>query len=599
MAFTDRLGASNSQPGNVVFATLGGGGSTFDEPASNTLTLTQSATRTGDFNKELASTLSLTQRVRISRPLYPTNTLSLTQSATYTVRLNTSPASTPAFTQTVNLGHGRTVSQSLSLVSTAVGNLDRDLLVEQELNLVDAALRVIDEDVEHTLILTHDVDSLKLRSVTRTSTLTLTSTLTREVTFDRTAPQGLIFTQLARRNIYKLVSASNTLSLSQSATNTLTKLAANALVLDHDAEYVTGKHVRSTLEITQVAFPSPVYNRALFNNFIPGQVVVLSKTVRYPISQALTLTQSAIGFAVKNTASSLALTQSATCINAKPASNVLFIVQQQVVSKSVAALIESDLGLVSVVSAQVSKAESGTSYLGFNQFARGTVRHDATATSALTLTQDLVRTRTVATLPQALTITQSAVGNKTASPTATSTLTLTHSVTLSKDIVRLITDNLVFLTSYQKPTGIASHPSVDVPNVQVTNSNHRNCIVVLQNGTLTIVLPCPEFSDSEGGTGVINIKRTMGGSRRVYKKESPTSKLNYQFVIDRKKAIELRNFILQSNTAFLRMQNWKGELWAVQMTNSPFNLTEDAAWLGSPGGNRSSVALEFEGVRLN
>lgn len=569
-----------------------------DIDADNVLSLTQLVELSKSLGLPADNTITLTQTTNLSQGFIVESELELDHEAIGFLSLNTEVESVLTFTQTINLGHDRAVSQTLTLTQVAVGNVDREFEIEHTLTFVDEARRVIDETVEDELDLTFEVDVIRARSFSSSSPVTLTQVVAVEATFERLVNHGMTLVQSATKSIYRNVSATNTLSLTGVAVGILTKKTHNELALDHEAEYTAGKHVRHFLELTQVCFPSPVYNRTLFSVFIPGQAVAVSITVRPFASNTLTLAHSAVGFAVKNTSSTLALAQSAVGINAKPTSNGIFIVQQVALTRSIGQEVNDTLPLDQDVVAQVSKSVIGQSYLGFNQFARGTRVLSETVEDELDLAQDLVRDRTIANLSQTLTLTQTAVGTKLVNATAASSLTFTQSLSVSRDIVREIAHTLTFLNSFEKYTGIAGRPTVTVPNVQVVKVD-SNCTVILQNGSLVIVLPCPEFNDSEGGTGTINIKRTMAGSKRVYQKKSPTSRLNYQFVIDRKKAIELRNFILNSNTAFLNMQNWKGELWAVQMTNSPFTFGEDAAWLGSPGGNRSSITLEFEGVRLN
>ena len=457
----------------------------------------------------------------------------------------------------------------------------------------------VEKSVSSTLSLSHSALVSKKPNLSVEHTLGLSATLGVDLTINRTVSQGLPVTGTATRTISRVLSTTSALSLSQSATYTLTKLTSSALVLTQNATYVTGKHVRQSFEMTQVVGVSPVYLRSLFSVLIPYQTIGLNTYLTKPISQTLSLTQTVVGHRVKSAVSSLVLTQSVTGVLTKPVSNALAMTQNVSVNRAVNKTVSHSVNLVQTLVIKKSYAAQAVSYLGFNQFARGTKRLTQSAASSLTLSQDLVRDRTIEDLDHSLTLVQTAQGMKIAPRAVSTSLAMTQSVAVSTTLVRGITQTLTFLNSHQVPTGIAGHDTVDVPNVQGVLIKHGTCLVILQNGNLAIVLPCPEFGDSEGGTGSINIKRTMAGGRRVYKKGSTASKLSYQFIIDRKKAIELRNFILQSNTAFLRMENWKGELWAVQMVNNPFSFGEDAAWLNSTGGNRSSITLEFQGVRLN
>lgn len=575
-------------------------GQTFNETASNTLSMTGSATVTWDRAFLVSQSLTLVGAASATRRIdaTATNTLTLTGLASYS--LGYFPANTLTLSQTAvcNLSVERSITSTLVLTQTAMCNVYRDIAVSQSLTFAQEAHVVVDQLVDSVLTLTHDVDVVKSRHETVPQSLTLTQSLSKELLINRTVNQGMLFVHAATRNIYKVVSASNTLALTQTATNTLTKLASNTLVLTQDATYVLGKHIHQSFEITQIASCVVYYSRAVFSNFIPFQVLARNTTIRRTLESTLTLTQSAIGHLVKSGHNTLVFTQSATGVAAKPASSTLVFTQTLTFTRAFGKVVNSPLALVQTVGVQVSKAVLAYNVVSFTQSALGKRVYVRSATNALVLSQEVVRDRTLENVPQTLALAHSVMGRHIANRALASTLSLTHAVSVSKTFNREVVDTLVFQSSHEKFTGISSHPTIDVPNIQVVKIDPK-CLVILQNGTLSIVLPCPEFGDSEGGMGSVNIKRSMAGGRRVYMKDTPTSKLNYQFVLDRKKAIELRNFILNSNTSFIRMQNWKGELWAVQMTNSPFTFGEDAAWLDSMGGNRSSITLEFEGVRLN
>ena len=139
-------------------------------------------------------------------------------------------------------------------------------------------------------------------------------------------------------------------------------------------------------------------------------------------------------------------------------------------------------------------------------------------------------------------------------------------VTVSQTAKRGITDVLTFNDDSERYTGLKNFPLASIPTVQVVKVQN---LVILKSADRVITLPAPEFGDTEAGTGRLNIKRSMDGGRVVYVRDNVVQKLNYQFIFDRRKAIELREFILNCNTKPLTMINWKGEIWAVQMTNSP------------------------------
>lgn len=482
------------------------------------------------------------------------------------------------------------LSQTLGLAKDIVRS------VPHTLSLTQLARKVIDESITSTLVPDQDVTFEKFKQASASNTLVSTHSVVVEVTIKRSINQGLPISQVAGRSIYRALSPTNTLTPTQLASAVVTHPANNTLSLSQSAVALVAKSVHQALVLTQIVDVDVTYRRNTADNYIPFQTLTRNITAHLAAANTLTMSQALVVHNVHSAHNVLALTQSVVVDRVKPAINLLNIAQLVQVSRTIGKNIESEMDLVHTLIVSKGKALSLTHALGFNQFARGTRRLTVAAANTLALAQALVREYKNRSISQTLTLTQSGECSKLAPRTIEQSLLLTDTVSVAKTLVRSIVDTLVFKTTFEKYVGIADHEFVSVPAVQVVKVKK---VVVLQSNTLVIVLPAPEFGDAESGTGRINIKRTMAGGRRVYARDNVTSKLNYQFIIDRKKAIELRNFILNSNTKFLHMENWKGELWAVQMTNSPFSFGEDAAWLGSSGGNKSSITLEFEGVRLN
>ena len=570
----------------------------------NDLTLSQTVSVGKTLNISVSNALTLTQRANLRWELPVEHTITLTNDVdtdlientelTHTLTMTQSALSSPSFARQVN--------HTLALTQSAIGTRIHDEEVDHTLTLVDAALKVIDVDADSTVTFTQDAVCAKLKQASATNTLVPTQTVTREFIASRTVGHGLSVAHSATRNVYRVALVSQALTLTHVGVGVESKKTNSELVISQTADATVGKHVRQRVELTQVAVPSPVYNRQLFSVTGLSQVLNRQILLQRQVAQSVPLNQLAVGFVVKAASHVLPLSQTVVGISSKAANNTLLVTDAATLTRSVGKLVDDFVGLAEDIVAQKSKAANAQHAFGMNQFARGTRVLTVTLSNTLALAQDLVRDRTIEDVDHELDLAQTATVSKLVPRSVANTLALNQTVAVAKDYVRGLSHTIVFQNSFEKYVGIGTNPgsgsgqTVTIPAVQVVKVKK---LVTLQSDTLVIVLPPPEFNDSEGGTGVINIKRTMAGGRRVYTRDNVTSKLNYQFVIDRKKAIELRNFIMNSNTKFLRMENWKGELWAVQMTNSPFSFGEDAAWLGSTGGNKSSITLEFEGVRLN
>jgi hypothetical protein len=106
----------------------------------------------------------------------------------------------------------------------------------------------------------------------------------------------------------------------------------------------------------------------------------------------------------------------------------------------------------------------------------------------------------------------------------------------------------------------------------------------------TSLLPNPQFGDSEAPQQSMNIRRAMDGTRRTYVKTNQLSKLHYEFMLLRPKALEVRAFIESYYYAEILLTNHKNEVWLVHFATVPFELTDD---------QRITIVLEFEGTKLS
>lgn len=184
-------------------------------------------------------------------------------------------------------------------------------------------------------------------------------------------------------------------------------------------------------------------------------------------------------------------------------------------------------------------------------------------------------------------------------------LQITHSVNLQMTLTRSLTSTLVFLKEHQIPNG--SGGFINVPNLILTRGGSAltNCIcpvssatTVFQSQSRAIILPNPEFNDSENLVGAVNIKRTITGGTFSYVKKSSNRKLKYKFLINQRKASELRKFLLDFLGDRITMTNFKGEMWSGYLLSDPAEITSNMRG-GECTGDLFEIDLEYQGVRIN
>lgn len=125
----------------------------------------------------------------------------------------------------------------------------------------------------------------------------------------------------------------------------------------------------------------------------------------------------------------------------------------------------------------------------------------------------------------------------------------------------------------------------------------QKCHFVLQAPARAIVLPCPVFGDGENNNGQVLIKRTVTGDRYSYVKKSDTRRLQYSFSVGTAKRYELLDFLYNYSDQLMTINNHKGEVWRVYLTNNPLTATS----VGRYENDRENfnVTLEFEGLRVS
>ena len=119
----------------------------------------------------------------------------------------------------------------------------------------------------------------------------------------------------------------------------------------------------------------------------------------------------------------------------------------------------------------------------------------------------------------------------------------------------------------------------------------------MQSGDTLSVFPSPEFSDVENAPHILDIKRTITGVTRVYKKTAQTRILNYTLNLTKEKAMELRAFLIKYFDSDIKITNHKNEVWIVKLTNQPWVLNADQVAQNYYGNERVQIPLAFEGTK--
>lgn len=240
-----------------------------------------------------------------------------------------------------------------------------------------------------------------------------------------------------------------------------------------------------------------------------------------------------------------------------------------------------------------------------------TITFTQTATSSVIRVHNVSQTLTFTQLASAIRdlkshlIMSQAVSYKvTHNVSVTQTILFNQNTTKQGTMSRSASNTLVFnppttqsvpITTQRFPGGPGQGLTIPKSTVTVTVQNDLNRRVILSVAGDVIVLPTPQLGDTESYSGTMTLKRTQNGDTYTYIKRSPLKSLKYTFFLDRDKSLELRRFLILHNSELINMINWKGEVWLVNLTNNPFDLTANARY--QPKGERVDVELDFQGIK--
>lgn len=208
---------------------------------------------------------------------------------------------------------------------------------------------------------------------------------------------------------------------------------------------------------------------------------------------------------------------------------------------------------------------------------------------------------------------------------AISYLVLTHSAVGTIDFIEGITSSVLNLTDSVSPAGSVFNLSAasqlnlthladgDAEKGLSVSSNlnlKQNAFGVVLAGKkyillqapfeliqTSVILPNPLLDDNESLVSNLVLRRSMNNTPRTYVQTSDSRRLRYTFTLNRLKALELEAFFDSYSGADIKMLNWKGEIWRVKLITNPIDYVQTRR--AEPGGDRTDVNVEFEGVLLN
>lgn len=187
---------------------------------------------------------------------------------------------------------------------------------------------------------------------------------------------------------------------------------------------------------------------------------------------------------------------------------------------------------------------------------------------------------------------------------ASSVLNLTDSALTAGSVFNLSVESLLNLTQVADCGLIKSSAVTSVLNlwqnafaVALTGKRYVLLQAPFELIQTSVILPNPLLDDTENLVSNLILRRSMDNTPRTYIQTSSSRRLRYTFTLNRMKALELEAFFNSYSGADIKMLNWKGEIWNVKLVTNPIDFVQTRR--AEPGGDRTDVNVEFEGVLLN
>jgi len=242
-----------------------------------------------------------------------------------------------------------------------------------------------------------------------------------------------------------------------------------------------------------------------------------------------------------------------------------------------------------LTSSAISLADSATAIRLFEtQVVEDTLSLSDTAVQSRPVASDLTLTQLAeATIGGISDSASDAIGiSDTATVALVTSRSLTDTLALTQEAIRGFSGVL----SVDQELGLTDHA------VATTTEDYILLFAPFPAVAASIVLPRPMLGDKEGHACQMKLRRSMNGV--VYTNVKTTNRriFSYTFDMTVQKGYELQAFFEEYVAEHMKLQNWKGEIWDVQLLTNPIEYVNNRR--NGPVG-QVGVNLQFEGIKLS
>lgn len=322
----------------------------------------------------------------------------------------------------------------------------------------------------------------------------------------------------------------------------------------------------NNLVLTQTAIVNTILHQKARNAFQPEQLINLNRVVTVSVSNTLSMLQ--VFHKIGTANSVLAFNQTAI---------IKFSLLQT----------DNSISLTGVTTCQRIRSASSFNILVLQTTAIGHGVFSQNVSNTLTFSQELAKD--FQRITQSIIFTQSTTGTISKQVNASNNLLIQQSINTQNIFNKIAVNVLNLMNGFIYHTQMSSKTVIIPPATVIIVKR----LTLLRVANSVIVLPTAKLADTLNFDGSILIKRSINGILYTSIKRSDLFKLKYVWTLDRKKALELKAFIINNFHDSIIMTNWKGEVWNVNIINSPVEMFAKSI------GERIDVAIEFEGIKLS
>lgn len=502
----------------------------------------------------------------------------------------------------------REVNQTITFAHTINPDFVFNRAISHTVSFAQSAGRVFEVDADNTITFAHNNLVRKEIPVTVPQTVTFSQSVAKNVVYSRLVVQGLFLSHSHAKNYVLNFQPTHVLPLTHSNIHHYIKPVFQNILFEQEVSVVKAKHVHHYIEYSQSTNLDLLIDRPMNNAFNVFQLVSVEKKYNRTVVSNLNLTQSVGLTRTKAAVQNLNFTHSVVVHATKSAKNTLTLTQSVSVQHIANPVVKNNLLLANDATVNKVVSRSAANAFGINQSVKKTKVITRTVSQTLSLSSVANKGPAKQNVSQNITFAQSTARTRVHIRSVSQTLNLTQIVSRNIVINRSVQHTLIFLQNHKIPFGLGGIPTLTLPNVSVIQLpstettlvagklKQKPRLFVLSVPEQTVVLPAPEWDDSDGNEGELSVRRAMNSELYTYIKSTHRQNLKYRFFLTQTKSEELQEFIWNYNDSIMNILNHKDEIWKAQLKINPVDFVSENKWSCT---EKISVTLEFEGVKVN